>query len=324
MAVYTQVSPEALEAHLKSYDLGDVTSFKGIAGGVENSNYLLGTSHGTYILTLYEARVSALDLPFFIGLMDHLAAAGFPCPTPIRMRNGGALGELCGRPAAIVSFLDGMEVERADVDHCHMAGATMAKLHAAGQDFKIHRTNALAPHGWPALIDGNIDHADGVEAGMQKLIKDAKAQTDVQWPTDLPAGVVHADMFKDNVFFLDGHLSGVIDFYFACNDFLAYDIAIAINAWCFDEKLEFQPELCSALVAGYESERSLTEEERKALPIFAKGAALRFLLTRLNDWLNVPKGALVIPHDPTAFSTRLKFFMNNEAVLEQATQRTLA
>lgn len=322
MAVYTQVSPEALDDHLLQYDLGDVTSFKGIAGGVENSNYLLSTTKGTYILTLYEARVAAPDLPFFIGLMDHLAAAGFPCPTPIRMRDGEALGELCARPAAIVSFLDGMEVERSDAAHCRMAGATMARLHAAGQGFDITRVNALAPHGWPALIEGNIEQADSVENGMRSLIEDAKAQTDVRWPTDLPSGVIHADMFKDNVFFLDGELSGVIDFYFACNDFFAYDLAVAINAWCFDEKLQFRPELCAAFVEGYGSERALLPEERDALPILAKGAALRFLLTRLNDWLNVPKGALVVPHDPTAFSTRLRFFMDNEAILAQAVERS--
>ena len=324
MAVYTQVSPEALDSHLAQYDLGDVTSFKGIAGGVENSNYLLGTTTSTYILTLYEARVAATDLPFFIGLMDHLAGAGFPCPTPVRMRNGEALGELCGRPAAIVSFLDGMEVERADAEHCQMAGATMAKLHAAGQGFEIERVNALAPHGWPALIDGNIDQADSVEAGMRSLIESAKAQTDTNWPSDLPRGVIHADMFKDNVFFLDGHLSGVIDFYFACNDFLAYDIAVAINAWCFDERLEFKADLCAAFVAGYESQRALSANERAALPILTKGAALRFLLTRLNDWLNVPKGALVVPHDPTAFSTRLRFFMDNDAELAKAIERPTA
>ncbi|MEM9732534.1 MAG: homoserine kinase [Pseudomonadota bacterium] len=308
MAVYTEVNDAALDAYLQAYDVGRVLSFKGIAGGVENTNYLLGTESGQYILTLYEKRVAEEDLPFFIGLMDHLASAGFPCPRPIRNRHGEALARLEGRAAAMVSFLDGVEVTKPLPEHCHAAGATMARLHALAADFTIHRPNGLSPKAWPALVESAINQADDVEPGMANLMRGALEEAKAQWPTNIPSGVIHADLFKDNVFFLDNSLSGVIDFYFACNDFLAYDLAIAINAWCFDKTLTFQPELAKALVAGYQSVRPLEGNEVQALPILARGAALRFLLTRINDWLNVPEGALVIPHDPKQFSARLRFF----------------
>ncbi|MEE9313525.1 MAG: homoserine kinase [Rhizobiaceae bacterium] len=307
MAVYTEVSDKALTQFLKRYDLGTVLSLKGIAGGVENTNYLLHMSTGSYILTLYEKRVETKDLPFFIGLMDHLATQGFQCPLPMRDRNGEALGTLAGRPAAMTSFLEGMEVKQQNAGHCQMAGEAMARLHLAAGDYKTERENALAPHGWPVLVEASLPRADTVEEGMANLISGELDHAQHHWPKRIPAGVIHADMFKDNVFFLEGELSGVIDFYFACNDFLAYDIAIGINAWCFDENFNFQPKFCAAFLAGYQSVRELEKGEVDALPTLARGAALRFLLTRLNDWLNVPAGALVTPHDPKAFSKRLRF-----------------
>lgn len=310
MAVYTEVSNEALNAFLSNYDLGQVLSFKGIAGGVENTNYLLRTQAGSYILTLYEKRVAEKDLPFFVGLMDHLAKRGFACPSPIRNRQGAALGRLEGRPAALVSFLEGVEISHPGENHCRMAGETMAALHLAAKGFPLHRKNALDPSGWPALVESSLSGADTVEPGMAALITDELAHAQKNWPNLIPTGFIHADMFKDNVFFLDGQLSGVIDFYFACNDFLSYDLAVGINAWCFDKDLEFQPALSAALLSGYQSKRKLEPAETDALPTLARGAALRFLLTRLNDWLNVPPGALVVPHDPKAFSARLRFFQN--------------
>lgn len=312
MAVYTNVSDEALADFLTHYDLGKVVSFKGIAGGVENTNYLLQTDKSSYILTLYEKRVAEADLPFFIGLMDHLASRGFACPLPIRNRQGEALGQLEGRPAAIISFLEGMEVSHPNADYCRLAGQTMARLHLTADGFEITRVNALAPAGWPPLVESAVGEADTVEDGMAELITSELAFAQANWPaaTDIPKGVIHADMFKDNVFFLDGELSGVIDFYFACNDFLAYDLAVGINAWCFDDDLKFDAERCEALIAGYQEIRQLEPAEREALPILARGAALRFLLTRVNDWLNVPPGALVVPHDPKAFSARLRFFQS--------------
>ncbi len=308
MAVYTEVSDEALEGFLADYDLGKVLSLKGIAGGVENTNYLLRTDRNLFILTLYEKRVEEADLPFFIGLMDHLASRGFACPLPIRNRHGQALGRLESRPAAIISFLEGMEISHPTPDTCRMAGQTMAQLHKTAQGFDIQRTNALAPTGWPALVDSAVEQADSVEPGMAHLIVSELAFAQENWPIDIPSGVIHADLFRDNVFFLDGELSGVIDFYFACNDFLAYDLAIGINAWCFDDDLGFDAARCSALIEGYSSVRELTRQEIELLPALARGAALRFLLTRVNDWLNVPPGALVIPHDPKDFSARLRFF----------------
>ena len=307
MAVYTEVSDEALEEFLKAYDLGQVLSLKGIAGGVENTNYMLHTATGSYILTLYEKRVAEEDLPFFVGLMDHLSNAGFPCPAPIRNRSGKALGKLCGRPAAMVSFLEGMEVKHPTPEHCYAAGQTMAALHAFAEGFEIKRKNALDPAGWPELANAAQSGANSVEPELAELITGELKFAQSNWPTEIPAGIIHADMFKDNVFFLNGKLSGVIDFYFACNDFLAYDLAIGINAWCFDDDLQFMPEHSSALLAGYASERPLEQNEINALPILCRGAALRFLLTRVNDWLNVPAGALVVPHDPKAFSARLRF-----------------
>ena len=312
MAVYTEVSSTQLAAYLEAFDLGKVLSLKGITGGVENTNYALHTQTGSYILTLYEKRVAEEDLPFFVGLMDHLAQAGFPCPLPIRNRAGDALGHLAQRPAAMVSFLEGMEISDPAPRHGSAVGATMARMHLLAEDFQIKRTNALAPHGWPELANASADEADSVEAGLRKLIADEMIWTAKHWPKDIPTGVIHADMFKDNVFFLDDQLSGVIDFYFACNDFLAYDIAVAINAWCFNADLKFQPDMCAAILQGYQTVRPLETTEKQALPVLARGAALRFLLTRLNDWLNVPEGAVVVPHDPKAFSARLRCFQEAE------------
>ncbi len=217
MAVYTEVTDAALKAFLAPYDLGKALSLKGIAGGVENTNYLLHMSSGSYILTLYEKRVAPQDLPFFIGLMDHLSKSGFPCPRPIRDRNGEALGVLEGRPAALASYLEGMEVKTPTPDHCRMAGEAMAKLHLAAKGFELKRKNALNISGWPPLVQAGIDGANGVEDGMSELISKELSHAQNNWPSEIPVGIIHADMFKDNVFFLDDRLSGVIDFYFACD-----------------------------------------------------------------------------------------------------------
>ena len=308
MAVYTEVSDQQLSEFLSVYDLGEVLSLKGIAGGVENTNYALHTQKGSFILTLYEKRVAEEDLPFFIGLMDHLAEKGFPCPRPVRNRQGRALGRLADRPAAMVTFLEGMEVSVPLSDHCQSAGETMARLHLDASDFEIRRKNALDPQGWPPLAESAYDKADSIEAALADLIRDELNWTRENWPDAIPHGVIHADMFKDNVFFLKKELSGVIDFYFACNDFLAYDIAVAINAWCFDKNLTFQQDRACALIAGYQRVRPMEKGELDALPVLVRGAALRFLLTRVNDWLNVPPGALVIPHDPKQFSARVRCF----------------
>ncbi len=253
MAVYTEVSDAALQQFLRGYDLGAVTAFKGIAGGVENTNYLLQTTEGSYILTLYEKRVAEADLPFFMELMDHLAGRGFPCPRPVLARDGQSLGRLEGRAAALVTFLDGVDTSSPSADQCRMAGAGMATMHGLADGMTLQRTNALSPSGWPALLESAGADANGVEPGLAKLMTDELAYLGSNWPCDLPTGVIHADWFCDNVFFLDNRLSGVIDFYFACNDFLAYDIAIAINAWAFDRQAVFHPERSAAFLEGYGS-----------------------------------------------------------------------
>ncbi|ADH90362.1 homoserine kinase [Ancylobacter novellus DSM 506] len=308
MAVYTDVSPEELEAFLSTYELGRLRAFKGIAEGVENSNYLLQTEAGSFILTLYEKRVNPADLPFFIGLMEHLAKRGIDCPQPVRNREGVALGELAGRPALIATFLVGTSVRRPTAANCAALGAALAGLHKAGADFnEFRRVNALSVAGWRPLYDQARERADTVAPGLSALIADELAVLEERWPKGLPAGVIHADLFPDNVFFTDGKLSGLIDFYFACNDLLAYDVAICLNAWCFEPDGAYNQTKGRALLAAYQAERPLDEAEIAALPLLARGAALRFLLTRLVDWLNVPPGALVRPHDPVEYLRKLRF-----------------
>ncbi len=307
MAVYTDVTDEALFAFLASYDLGAVLSFKGIAEGVENSNFLLHCEGGHFILTLYEKRVHAADLPFFIGLMEHLAAKSVSCPLPVKKRDGKALGELAGRPAAVITFLDGVSTRKPKAQHCFETGRALAQLHVAAEGFALSRPNALSLEHWPDLFQSSRAGAEEVSPGLGNEIAQELDALQRLWPCDLPQGIIHADLFPDNVFFIGEKLSGLIDFYFACNDALAYDLAICLNAWCFEPDGAFNATKGRALLQGYESLRRLDEEERLALPILARGAALRFLLTRLYDWLNVPPGALVKPKNPLEYLDRLRF-----------------
>jgi homoserine kinase type II len=307
MAVYTEVTDEALAAFLADYDLGQVLSFKGIAEGVENSNFLMQTQTGRFILTLYEKRVAQADLPFFIGLMEHLAKKGVTCPQPVRSSNGEALGRLAGRPAAIVTFLDGLWIRRPTARHCASVGEALGLMHRAGVDFALQRPNALSIGGWPALFHAAEARADEVARGLAEESAADLAALQAIWPTDLPGGVIHADLFPDNVFFLGDGLSGLIDFYFACNDALAYDLAVALNAWCFEPDASFNITKGMALINGYERVRRLTGREIEALPVLARGAALRFMLTRLVDWLNVPPDAKVSPHDPLEYLRKMRF-----------------
>jgi homoserine kinase type II len=307
MAVYTEIADDELACFIASYDIGSVLSLKGIAEGVENSNYLLVTETGPHILTLYEKRVDPNDLPFFIGLMEHLAKRGIICPQPVRNREGQALGTLAGRPAAIVTFLPGMWVRRPRPDHCLAIGGALANLHIAGEGFELTRHNALTVDGWRPLFDRAAARADEVMPGLRHDIAGELDLLEETWPTDLPRGVIHADLFPDNVFFLHEELSGLIDFYFACNDFLAYDVAVCLNAWCFESDGSLNVTKARALLAGYQKVRPFTPEELQALPLLARGSALRFLLTRLYDWLNVPPGALVAPKDPLEYLRKLRF-----------------
>jgi homoserine kinase type II len=310
MAVYTEVTDEALAAFLEAYDIGAMVAFRGIAEGVENSNFSLRTTAGDFILTLYEKRVIPEELPWFLGLMEHLAAHGVTCPQPVRGRDGQALRHLAGRHAAITTFLPGVWPRRVRPEHCAPLGAALATLHLAGAGYAPTRSNALGPHGWPPLLARALASRDAVEAlhpGLAAELQQAQAAILAHWPTGLPIGHIHADLFPDNVFFLDGRLSGLIDFYFAATDFLAYDIAICLNAWCFEPDLSFNVTNARHLLAAYTAIRPLSAAERAALPVLSQGAALRFALTRLFDWINTPPGALVTRKDPMDYVRRLRF-----------------
>ncbi|MCW8086127.1 homoserine kinase [Sabulicella glaciei] len=311
MAVYTEVSDEALRLFLEDYALGPLLAFRGIAEGVENSNYALKTEAGDFILTLYEKRVDPGELPWFLGLMRHLAARGLPCPEPVPARDGEALRELAGRPAAICTFLPGVWPRRVRPSHCEPLGEALGALHLAGGGFAATRRNGLGPDAWGTLLERCRPDAD---PALMRELDGALAAILGAWPAEgsLPRGHIHADLFPDNVFFLDAGrrptVSGLIDFYFACTDLLAYDVAVCLNAWCFEEAREFNVTKARSLLRGYESRRPLSRDERAALPLLCQGAAMRFLLTRLFDWVNTPAGAMVTRKDPMEYLHKLRFF----------------
>jgi homoserine kinase type II len=307
LAVYTEVPDDEMAAFVARYDIGDLLAVKGIAEGVSNSNFLLHTSKAFYILTLYEERTETNDLPFFIGLMEHLARRGINCPLPVKARDGQAVGHLAGRPAAIVTFLDGISVKRPNANHCAEVGKALARLHEAGADFGMERVNSLSVPSWRPFVAQAGEAANTVSPGLAQRILAEVEVHERSWPNDLPRGVIHADLFPNNVFFIGDELSGLIDFYFACTDAFAFDIATCLNAWCFEADASFNLTKGQALLAGYESVRRLEPAEAEALPQLCRGAALRFLLTRLVDWLNVPPGALVMPHDPLEYDRKLVF-----------------
>lgn len=307
MAVYTDIADDDLDRLLAEYDIGRAIACTGIAEGVENSNFMLLTDQGQFILTLYEKRVDPEDLPFFLGLLDHLAAGGFPCPRPLRTRTGETLVAAAGRPAAIVSFLQGRWPRKPRPAHLAAIGDALARLHLAAGDFPVQRANALSLDGWSGLIRASEDGADGVLPGLSGELWREMAAIRTDWPRDLPTGVIHADLFPDNVFFLGDELSGVIDFYFACNDILLYDVAICLNAWCFERDGAFNITHARAMLQAYRNRRPISRAEFDALPLLARGAALRFLATRLYDWLHTPEGAFVTRKDPLEYWHRLKF-----------------
>ncbi|HEV2364192.1 MAG TPA: homoserine kinase [Caulobacteraceae bacterium] len=307
MAVYTDLSDAELEAFLAAYDLGAPVSFKGIAEGVENSNFVLETAKGRFILTVYERRVREADLPFFLSLMEWLADRGFPSARPIADKSGQRLGRVRDRPAAIISFLPGLSVRRPTPEHCAGAGVGLSGLHQAAEGFPASRPNDLGAASWKRLFKGLEVRAEALRGGLADEVASDLDQLERAWPRQLPSGVVHADWFPDNVFFRSRAFAGAIDFYFAANDLLAYDLAIALNAWCFDDDGGFSTPRARALVDGYERGRPLSAAERAGLPLLAQGAAMRFFLTRLADWGDDRPGALVRPKDPLEFERRLAF-----------------
>jgi homoserine kinase type II len=307
MAVYTEVADEELDAFIASYGIGALTSCKGIAEGVENSNYLVQTEAGHYILTLYEKRVAPKDLPYFLALMEHLAARGIRCPLPVHDCEGRTLRKLAGRPAALINFLDGVSVRRASIEQCASLGKALGRLHVAGASFQQTRANSLSLSDWGPLANAIGERADTVIRGLAAEIGKELAYLAKAWPRDLPQGVIHADLFPDNVCFLGQEVSGLIDFYFACTDMLAYDIAICLNAWCFESDASFNITKARAFLQAYEGVRPLNANELAALPTLARGAALRFLLTRSYDCLNTDGKALVKRKDPNEYLRKLRF-----------------
>jgi homoserine kinase type II len=306
MAVYTDITDEELAAFLADFDLGQALAFKGIAEGVENSNFLLETEAGRFILTVYEKRAAPEDLPYFLNLMRWLADKGFPSATPIADRAGRTLKTIRGKPAALVEFLSGLSVRKPTAAHCREAGEGLAHLHLAGAGYAGRRANDLGQPHWAPLFSKHRAAADGLKPGLAATIDKDLAQLALAWPRDLPSGVIHADYFPDNVFFKpDGKFAAAIDFYFACDDSYAYDIAVTLNAWCFEPDGSFNATAAAALLTGYQRRRPLSPAEKQALPILARGAAMRFFLTRLADWGATPAGALVRPKDPLEYERKL-------------------
>ena len=310
MAVFTHIDTPMLEAFWAEYDLAELTGFQGIQAGVQNSNFIVETAAEKYILTIYEDTATGVapdDLPYFLGLMQHLAGAGINCPTPIARADGGLLSQLAGKPAALVSFLEGRGTITPKPQHCRSAGAALAAMHLAGENFSHTRANDQGPANWQALFDGCATRADEVTPGLADFMHSELAHLAEDWPSDLPRGVIHADLFPDNVFFINREVTGLIDFYFACDDIWAYDLAIMLNAWCFEADVNFNITKARALLSGYQSVRPMSAAEIDALPILARGAAMRFLSTRLHDWLNRPEDALLVPKNPVDYVRRLRF-----------------
>lgn len=305
MAVYTDISDDELAAFLAEFDLGAPAAFKGIAEGVSNSNFLLETDRGRFILTVYEARTKVDELPFFLELLRWLAEHGYPCAPPMPARDGALYKTVRGKPAAIVPFLKGLAVRRPNVAQCREAGRGLAWLHKAAEGFPKRRINDLGQPFWAGMFKGHEAAAEGLRQGLAKQIEHDLGHFKLAWPDNLPSGVVHADFFPDNVFFQNGVFAAAIDFYFACNDALAYDLAICLNAWCTEPDGSLNVTSASALVAGYGGVRTLSAAEREALPILVWGAAMRFFLTRLQDWGASPEGALIKPHNPMDYVLKL-------------------
>lgn len=314
MAVYTTVDDLTLATFLSAYDLGNVLSFAGIAEGVENSNYLLRTDKAHFILTLYEKRVDANDLPFFMELMTHLAGMGMNCPLPVAARDGSILQELMGRPCAVFSFLDGTSSRYPNREKCRALGVSLATMHLHASGITRRRANALGPASWQPLLDSIGAGADEITPSMQEMAQSRLSSILAAWPQDLPQGIIHADLFPNNVLFIGDKLTGLIDFYFACEDIFAYDIGICLNSWCFDADGSFNLTKSRALIRGYQSLRPLSEAEINAIPVLAAGSAMRFFLTRAYDWLHTPKDALVSPKDPMEYWSILRFHQSVSGV----------
>ncbi|MEG8050060.1 homoserine kinase [Sphingomonas aurantiaca] len=313
MAVYTQVSAEALGAFLARYDHGELLSAKGIAEGVQNSNYLVETTADRFILTLYEERTSTEDLPFFLDMLDHLAADGNPVPRALPDRNGVAIQQLAGRSACLIEFLTGVSVSHPTAAQAYAAGAAMGHMHTSLAGFGQTRANPLGADTWRPFLARCGRDIDSIAPGLFDRTEAALRSVLAQWPRDLPMAAIHSDLFPDNVLMLGDRVTGVIDFYFACTDIRAYDLAVMHTSWAFDGNGEnYNAAIGKALIDGYAGQFALSDAERAALPILARGACLRFLLTRAWDWLNTPADALVTRKDPLAYWRRLETYLKDD------------
>ncbi len=313
MAVYTNLNETQIKDFLKLYNIGELISFYGITEGIENSNFHLKTSNGNFILTIFEKRVDIKDIPFFIKIMLHLNKNGYYCPKPIYDKNGKFLQELRGKPTIIVNFLEGKSKKNITIEDCNQVGSSMGLMHLYSKNFELHRDNSLSIKGWENLIKNckNSVPMSVLDKLQPDLMNDIQNSFDLVvkfWPHDLPKGFIHGDLFPDNVFFINDKITGVIDFYFSCTDILTYDLAIAINAWCFDKEDKFQDKKYQALLNGYNSKRKLSKEEEFFLPLLCHAASLRFLLTRLFDWVNTPIEANVVLKNPEEYVKKHKHF----------------
>ncbi|MCP5361754.1 MAG: homoserine kinase [Hyphomicrobiales bacterium] len=316
MAVYTHLSDTDLVALLAKYKLGALVRWRGIAEGVENSNYLLDTSSGRYILTVYEKRTNIEELPFFLNLMEHLAGQGIPCPVPVHDAHGEVLQQIHGKAAAIVTFLEGQSVRRIQNVHCAALGEWLAHMHIAAESFAMERVNTMGISHWRQQANGLGEQVERFRTGIRQEIAYTLADIEARWPAQLPSGVIHADLFPDNVFFQGQTLSGIIDYYFACTDMFVYDLAICMNAWCFEPTYEFNITKAGYLLRAYHTVRPLSDEEMRTLPVLCTGAAMRFFLSRLHDWLHPVEGALVTPKDPAEYLTKVRFHMQVKTIAE--------
>lgn len=315
MAVYTHLSADTLANLIGKYDVGSLISAKGIAEGISNSNWLIETTHDRFILTMYERRIDTAELPYFLNLLDHLAARDCPVPGTIHDRNGAAFRQLDGKAVALIEFLPGVSIDTPSAAQAHAVGEALASIHLASEDYPARRENDLRPRDWKALFDQcGADRIAVIDADLPDIIAEHLPSLLADWPDNLPEATIHADLFPDNVLMLDDRVSGLIDFYFACTDFAAYDLAVTHAAWCFsDDGRIFNPSISAALIAGYESRRPLDDAERAVMPILAKGAAMRFVATRTFDWIDTPDDALVTRKDPMHFARRLQFYAESGA-----------
>lgn len=310
MAVYTHLGAEDLATLIAHYDVGALLSAKGIAEGVSNSNWLVETERGRFILTMYERRIAIDDLPFFLGLLDHLSAAGCPVPRTIHDRDGRGWRTVEGKAVALIEFLPGVSVDRPTPAQARSVGEALARLHRASSDFAGTRANDLQPADWQALFERCGADLGRIDPALPALVERHMPALVERWPSDLPETVIHADLFPDNVLMIGDRVGGLIDFYFACRDLAAYDLAVTHAAWSFtNDGSRFLPEVGAALIEGYESARPLTRAERAALPLLAQGAAMRFISTRAYDWLDTPESALVTRKNPMDFARRLEFYV---------------